>query len=465
MQKTKLWFRLVWQTSVALLRRFEVDRAVLFSVLSQVWSVLAGPVTMLLIAYWLSAVEQGYYFTFSSVLSLQVFVELGLVTVIVQVASHEWAFLQRDATGRIHGDSLALSRLASLLRYALKWYMVSGLVAMVGLSVGGYCFFAAKPHPGITWEWAWFALCVVAGIALIMSPIFSVIEGCNQVESIYGFRLLQGVLNSLAVMISVVLGFGLYSLAAAALVRFAWGVAYIVWRQRQFVRQLLTLEITTRIDWWTEVWPFQWRIGVSWLSGFFIFSVFTPIMFYYHGAQVAGQMGMTWALVLTIELVANAWISTRLPQFGMLIARMEYEALDQLFQRLFWITMLVSLICSVGVLGFIYWLKQSGLSLAERLLPLLPAALLIAQRILNVAVSAMAFYLRAHKKEVMMIPSVTWAVLAGLSTWILGAQYGAMAAAAGFLAVTIIWGVPSTYYVYNRYRKLWHGSPVRHAPI
>ena len=156
-----------------ILHKFEVSRAVLFSSLLTGWKAFAGPVSMLVIVYCLSAEKQGFYYTFSSVLALQIFVELGLANVIVQVASHEWAFLKRDANGKISGETRALSRLASLMRFALRWYLVSGLIIMVGLSVVGYFFFMAKPHPEINWQMPWFALCFVAGLALMMSPFFT----------------------------------------------------------------------------------------------------------------------------------------------------------------------------------------------------------------------------------------------------------------------------------------------------
>jgi len=47
---------MIWQKVIGLLRRLEVNRAVFFSILTQGWSALAGPVTMLVIAHWLSAV-------------------------------------------------------------------------------------------------------------------------------------------------------------------------------------------------------------------------------------------------------------------------------------------------------------------------------------------------------------------------------------------------------------------------
>ncbi|HZM06645.1 MAG TPA: hypothetical protein VFC44_26900 [Candidatus Saccharimonadales bacterium] len=445
---------------VAILRRFEVNRAVFFSILVSGWSALAGPVTMLVIAHWMTAVEQGFYYTFSSVLALQVFVELGLVTVIIQVASHEWAFLERGSDDRISGDPRALSRLASLLRFALKWYAVSGLLVMAGLSLGGFIFFSAKPHPEVVWRWPWFALCGIAGVALMMSPIFSIIEGCNQVASIYSFRFTQGILNSLAVIVSLFLGLGLYALAIAALMRFMCGLVFIAWKHRVFIRQLLTSEITERINWRGDVWPFQWRIGVSWISVYFTVSIFTPVMFYYHGPEVAGRMGMTWAMVCVIETLSCwAWINTRMPHFGMLIARRQFAELDRLFLRLFWISLGVAVVCSLGLLELVYWLQERHLPLGERMLPLFPTILFLVQRIINVAISAMAFYLRAHKQEPLLFTWVVAALLTALSTWTLGVYYGPAGAAGGYLAVSLIWTLPACYYVFRHCRTLWHGSP------
>jgi len=55
---------------------------------------LAGPVGLYLIATFLTKSEQGYYYTFGSVLGLTVFFELGLSYVIIQFTSHEMAGLK-----------------------------------------------------------------------------------------------------------------------------------------------------------------------------------------------------------------------------------------------------------------------------------------------------------------------------------------------------------------------------------
>src|SRR2546429_8571058 len=87
----------------------EVDRAVVYAALSKAWEMLAGVGTILMVGHFFSPEIQGYYYTFSSILALQVMVEMGLGTVIVQFASHEWSRLSLDENRRIAGDATALS--------------------------------------------------------------------------------------------------------------------------------------------------------------------------------------------------------------------------------------------------------------------------------------------------------------------------------------------------------------------
>src|SRR5476651_192970 len=92
-----------------LLRRLDIDRAVFFGLLTRVWAVGAGPVTAVAIAARFTPELQGFYYTFATILALRTFVELGLGTVIIQFASHEWSGLALDPSGGIAGDRDALS--------------------------------------------------------------------------------------------------------------------------------------------------------------------------------------------------------------------------------------------------------------------------------------------------------------------------------------------------------------------
>ena len=57
---------------------FGIDRPIAYAIASHVWRVIAGPVGLFLVATFLTRIEQGYYYTFASILGLAVFFELGL---------------------------------------------------------------------------------------------------------------------------------------------------------------------------------------------------------------------------------------------------------------------------------------------------------------------------------------------------------------------------------------------------
>src|SRR5687767_14379524 len=86
-----------------------LDSSTAVALANRAWQLLAAPVTILLIAGRLSAEQQGYYYTFGSLVALQSFFELGFGVVVINVASHEWARLALDGEGRINGDADALS--------------------------------------------------------------------------------------------------------------------------------------------------------------------------------------------------------------------------------------------------------------------------------------------------------------------------------------------------------------------
>src|SRR6266540_7071423 len=54
----------------------------------------------------LNPIAQGYYYTFISVLSIQVFIELGIGQCLVQCFSHETAGVMITREGGVHGHNL-----------------------------------------------------------------------------------------------------------------------------------------------------------------------------------------------------------------------------------------------------------------------------------------------------------------------------------------------------------------------
>jgi O-antigen/teichoic acid export membrane protein len=441
-----------------MLRMLEISKAVLYSVALQGWSAAAGFVTIILISSRLDPSEQGYYYTFSSAMALQVFVELGLGTVIIQVASHEWAGLRMGLEGRVEGSPSALARVRSLLSLAMRWYAVASVLLVVVLVAGGFAFFDARGISRTHWQGPWILLCLLCSMNLSMTPLFALLEGCNQVTEICRFRLSQGVLGSLAVIAGFSSGCGLYSLPLASLARLVAATYFVGNQYRPFFTQLLQAGHEKGLSWRREVLPFQIRASVTWASWYFMNGLLTPAVFYFQGAGTAGQVGMTLAIISGLCNPAYSWLQTRMPQFGVLIAKRDFQGLDRAYWRVSRVVIAIGLCAGGTALALFALLERSDWALAQRVLPLVPAGLLVLQAFLTVAITCFSFYLRAHKQEPQAAPTAVAAVAAASLVLLLVQSSGPTGAAAAYVAVSAGWLLPTHAYLFFKWRRLWHAE-------
>ncbi len=441
-----------------LLRKFEITRAVFFAILATIWGLAAGLVSLSLVATLFTPELQGYYYTFRSLLALQTFVGLGLGTVIIQFASHEWSKLSLNETGQIVGDRVALSRLASLAGFALKWYVVGSVIVALGLGIGGYIFFSQSPDTGVNWVMPWFVLCLLTGITLCLAPIWSLLEGCNQVSSVYTFRFFQGLCSSLAIWVAILLGANLWVVSIASMAKLIYAVVFLRKRYWSFLMTLLfSFRVKEKMPWHSEIWPMQWRIALGSVGGYFSRYFFTPVLFKYHGAVVAGKMGMTWTLAALLFSFASAWVYPRVPRFGMLIAQRKYKELDELFWRITKVMMILVGLGAASIWSLLYILSMLNHPLAARLLAPLPAGLFLLSQVVLVFSVPMSSYLRAHKKEPLLFLSLAGSLMIGLSNLILGKYFSATGMAVGYLTTNLI-VVPLIAWVWYRCRTAWHSD-------
>lgn len=102
-----------------------LDGAVTYTCLARFINIVGSTGTVLLVVRFLSPLEQGYYYTLLSLVSLQMVFELGFSFVVQQLAAHECVHLEINADGSISGDGVAHVRLASTLQLSLRWYALA----------------------------------------------------------------------------------------------------------------------------------------------------------------------------------------------------------------------------------------------------------------------------------------------------------------------------------------------------
>lgn len=394
---------------------FSMDSHILAVLLTRGWTIFAGAVTLFFIPSWLTLQEQGYFYTFFSLLALQVFFELGFNGIVIQWVGHEAPFVRVSASGQLEGDSRTVDRLRSLLKLLHRWYLVASLLFAVAMSVTGVYFFSTRPElPSQVWLPIWLVLVFTVAISLYLSPLLSFMEGLGWVREVARVRLVQSVVGYSLMWTAMGLNAGLYAVPAltlcSAITSFGWVKKH---QPRLFPAPGVTeTSSLPSMSWRKEIFPLQWRIALSWISGYFIFHAFTPLVFAHQGPEEAGRLGLGLTIFSSLSTLGMSWVTACVPRFASYIVIGNRRALNSLFISVTSGAVLVTtLACCLVLLGAwaTQWLNRP---ITERI-PSLPVLLCLALvTVANCLISSEACYIRAHKVE----PLLSASLVVGLIT-------------------------------------------------
>jgi len=452
---------------IKFLRFFGMNRAIGYGVLARAWSLISGPITILVIASRFSKEQQGFYYTISSLLALQIFFELGLVSVLAQFVSHEFAHLSWGPRGQIEGEPAARERLLDLLCKAVRWFGVVALLLVLILVPVGLLFLNQQQGTaiGFSWRLPWFLAVCGTALNLMIVPFFAVVTGSGDVVTVNHREMLGALVSSFICWTVIGLYGGLFAVFAITTGTFIVSAYYLIKKKPELLRiawngvlgPSRNVPRTHTVSWSGEIWPMQWKIALSWVSGYFLFQLFTPTLFHFYGPKVAGQMGMTLSVSNALLAGCSTWMNARAPLFGMMIARKEWRELDALFWRVMLQSIIVAILGAITGYTVIHYL-QVNYQIGQRFIPANHAALLFGAIVVQVVINCFAVYLRAHKKEPLMWLSIIGATIQGVAVWYFGKHYASLGVTSVFLTVNGLFGLPTALLIWQRCRKLWHSS-------
>jgi O-antigen/teichoic acid export membrane protein len=447
----------------AVLSAFGVDKAIVVTLVTRTWTMLAGIVTIVFIAHFLTPTLQGYYYTLNSLISLQILVELGFTVAITQFCSHEMANLHWSISGTVEGNPAAKQRLRSVLLFSTAWFSGAGAVLIVLLGPLGFFYFTHIAHPvdqnvpsAIL---PWFLLVCTTALNLLVTAFMSIIEGCGKIVSAAQTYLFQAVASTTTIWFFLFKHTDLYALAAGTLMRAMVGAVIIIISHRTFLSDLFRFRADSPpISWRKEIWPFQWRIAVTWISGYFIFNLFTPYLLAVRGPVEAGQMGISLQIASAIGTAATVWITTKAPVFGQLVARNDVVALD----RLFWRSLKQSLIFLSSVFAMfllvLFYFQRNYPAYYSRVLPLGLFCLIAIVCFANHIFFAQAAYLRAHKQEPFMVISIANAIVTTALCAVFIPKLGLSGAVLAYLVATLLVSLLAGSLLFFQKRREWSYS-------
>jgi O-antigen/teichoic acid export membrane protein len=452
------------QHLVCLAQKIGMDKSIAYSSGSRVVQGITGLVSVFFITTFLTGIEQGFYYTFGSILALQIFLELGLTGIMTQYVAHEASHLQLDENCQYVGEEKYKSRLASLVHFCVKWYFVLSIISFFFLAIIGYIFFSHYSDydvNAVSWIIPWILVCLTTAINIFISPFVSILMGLGKVKEMSKIGFWQQVVLPITYWMGFALGLKLLVPGISSFISIIiWQI--FIWKSGlgRILINLWNTKISEKVNYIKEIFPYQWKIAISWVSGYFIFQLFNPVLFATEGAVVAGQMGMTLQILNAIQAFSMSWLNTKVPLYSKLIALKDYLQLDKIFNKSLsqMVIICVFLLCSFFTIVWtlnITQLQFNGHILADRFLSCLPLLLMMIPVFLNQYTSSWATYLRCHKREPFLLISVCGGLADGLSTFICGKYFGLYGVTIGYCVLTILF-FPWGFWIYKTKKQEWH---------
>ncbi|MCA9136084.1 MAG: hypothetical protein KDB00_04980, partial [Planctomycetales bacterium] len=347
-----------------LLRRFGINRAVTYAMAAKLWQIPSGAITALLLRLTFSDSDQGIYFLILTFTGLQGLADAGLLNTLLHASSHEAAGSRFDGQGFLRAGKGSRTRLAGIYRFAIRWYFAAAVVLVTVGLVAGWILLRRSGMETVGMP-PLIAAMLLAGAAFALSPLVSILEGCNQIKTVNRYRLGQIVTGSIAVWAAMTLGAGLWTAAVAIAVQLGWELGLIFRYYGAFFSQLRRT-VAAGFDWKSEIWPLQWRIGIQSIVYYLAFWPIYPILFDAAGAERAGQYGLTWQVISSLLMVSYAYLRTRSPEFGQLIAAGRRDQSNAAFRQVTIGSTLLLVLSTGSFCLVLYGLGLTGNEIATR---------------------------------------------------------------------------------------------------
>lgn len=377
----------------------------------------------------LSGGELGFFFSFLSFGALVQLGDFGLSYATLQTA------------GRLAGTD-SLHELPSLAKRVRVWNVAASFTMTAIVAAVAWATFSARTPAGtgaqVTWSGPWAAYLLAVFANQLTVPGIALREGSGKITQMWWLRLVQQWASSIACLLALHFGASLWSLSFLAASRAAVAATW-VWFGDPLRASAATPFSVER--WMSEVWPFQWKIGLSGVAGFFIFWAFSPILLLEQGAVPAGQFGLAVSMMNLLIAISSAWPMSRAARYAALNASRRFDELRHDFPVMLTFSTALSVLGAASLSAALWQSRRLGFAFALKLPDTLTTSLVVATAVVHHVIACFAVYLRAEGREPLLVASVAGSVATGVAIW-LTAHFGTLWDVAVVNLICALFGIP-----------------------
>ena len=252
-----------------------MKKNILFSFINRGASLTVGAMTVLIFSLFPRSSDLGYYYTFNSLLMIQIFFEIGVSSVLVLHVARSSSLSNKKRNLRIR----------TLYPFIVcLFFILSLMFALTSLLVGSW-FFVSEPFILPIWSLA----VIFFSINFFLNAGYIILEGENLIYRVAIIRSFQVLVGFGLLLFFYFFSNKLYFVIGMYLGALLVNVFAIIIDKNLRTYYILGLTCNVRIMkiWLLKIRNLQIKVAISWASGYLIFQLITPVIFKKFGAEPA----------------------------------------------------------------------------------------------------------------------------------------------------------------------------------
>lgn len=283
---------------------------------------------MLTISNKMSSEEIAFYYTFFSVIAIQQVLEMGVGFTLKQYIAHAFKI---DGNIWVEESKYCIK---GIFDFSIKWYFSISLFIFFGVGYFGIQFFS-NIHSVVDWKSPWILVVTLTAVFVTLIPFQLIVEGCQDQIVLFKSQLISSIINCFVLVISIVSGLGLYSIAISVAISnlVLYSLLYTNVGDKYVGLFNLKSESTFKSI-FNKIWPMLSKISITWILGYFFWNSFNLISIQDLPLVLAGKFALTLSLALAGYNIVSVIVNSQTTIFSSHISSGELKKALTIFKKL-----------------------------------------------------------------------------------------------------------------------------------
>lgn len=395
---------------------------------------------------------QGYFYLFIQLSLLAQMGDMGLHAILYFMIARLYGKLKNKSVLYQNQALTKNYKVLNVIKFLYNYSIIVPIFLFPLLYFFGMYFFFKSDEQNNEIQFAWLLLCFAVSIEISTIFLNAQVESFDKITLSNKIKFTRVFFRSIILWLFLYFGFGLKSIAYSTIASVAIFFILYFYNFKNLIVISYKSKTKNPVKWSKDIWPLQWKIGLSMFFGAHILYI-SPLLMtsYFLGVIETGKLGISLAIIEAVIAVSNLFLNVVQPKITYLIVEKKYIEVKKILLRRTFYSILTTVFGGACFYILMLVVESYYPKFYVRFMPLEYIYILIIAGILRHFVGVLNIFVRAHKSEYLMLSFVLAGLGCILLNIILIPKYGLLGVCLSYLLVKLIFHLPFCVYLFRNF--------------